>query len=224
MAGYENLPHDRHTKDKKELAHALRSALAEADPPGWTSGCGSPHPTGGYHERLVIAGSARVVIRYRDDLERTHRDDGPAEITLYRDGGLAVALWMRHDKSHREDGPSSVFESDSQDPPCFYLDNVKLGIGAFDHGVTMAAREQPFELFAAMTAEGIAPTTAVSWIAVGHALGDHDGAADLRESGASGEACLEAVRAGVEDLQVIAAVGRGELPLSWASAGLPSPS
>lgn len=219
VAGYQNLPHDPRGYGK-ELAGAMASSLAEGEASGWSTGCGSPHPVGGYHERLVIVETSMVAIVHRDDQGRRHRTDGPAEITFDRTGDLDVAVWSHHGQYHRVSGPAVVFGCNSQAPARFFLNDVEAGIGPLDHGATMAAREQPFDLFVSMTVRGVTPTAAVFWLAVGHALGDHEAAAGLREGGADAALCASAAMAGVRDVNTLAQVGHGRLPPSWAMAGL----
>lgn len=214
------LPRDYDARaSSAQVTAGLRAALAANDPRGWTSGCGTPHPSGGYHDLLVIAQQFSVMIRYRDEHSQTHREDGPAEVSFDVDACLVEATWARHGQLHREDGPSTLHADPSRHLR-FHLRDVELGEGFFTPGTTAAGRARAGADFAAMISEGDTPAQAISWLAVGAALGDPGLAQGLREAGAGADACRSATDTGITDADVVAEVGHGRLPLSWALAGL----
>lgn len=179
----------------------------------WTSGCGRPHPTGGYHRRRVTAmgrGDLQSVQVHHFDADgKEHREDGPAFVELGHRGQITLARWLRHQVSHREDGPARV--EPGAKPACdFYLEGRWLG-----------TREDGFSsgrAFADMVEAGAQPAEAVGWLEVIGALGEET-TNSLREDGVQVETACRCVGAGVLDPETIAAVARGELPISWASAG-----
>lgn len=76
---------------------------------GWTSGCGRPHPLGGYHHREVRTGRDHFEVLCLDENADRHRDDGrPAMLSISTETGLLSAIWSANGHRHRADGPTTI--------------------------------------------------------------------------------------------------------------------
>lgn len=223
---------DPEAQDQEVLA-VIEAVLAPGNErDGWEPG--SAHPTGGYFSRRVVLRerpggptSRAVVVEHRDESGDAHREDGPAVEGL-AGAGRTWQKWMRHGADHRDDGPATVFfDADGAlDRRDFAIDGHTLNSGS----TTAHAPRPPESLTAqdsaavaayydAMLAEGLEPSEAISWLALASAT-SQDVAAQMRTAGADPAAARGAALAGVVDLQSLAAVATGVLPLSWAIAGL----
>lgn len=217
IAPYADLPHDQRA-DPETVRGLIQAALSDVDARAghsWTSGDG-PHPTGGYHHRTLSVEDKHLFLRYRGADSKVHRADGPADVVMDRGGALIKAGWYHHGQHHSEFGPS-LLDARAEVAPRFHHHDAEIGDvpgASGGRGAELSVR------LAAHRAAGASAREAMSWLVVGEALDDHVGAVELREAGADADLCLQAARAGVGDLAVLAEVGHGRTPLSWAVAGL----
>lgn len=79
--------------DATELVHWLDAN------PAWTSGCGRPHPFGGYHEVSQEQAWHERYTFYWDADGKLHRTDGPAAITINGRDRLRTESWHHHGKN-----------------------------------------------------------------------------------------------------------------------------
>lgn len=193
-------------------ARAGRPAPAAPPPPsapdaqqGWVPG--TAHPTGGYdavesYVQETDSGPARYTEYTLHGVR--HRTDGPAVIRAPRDEEATNALqeWHQHGVRHRGDGPAFVASS----------------VSAYSYrGVRpeMHRRNERGDQLDHAIAHGARAENVVGWLCypehVVEALASEvDDPWDIRE----------AWDAGVKDVPTLLAVARGELPASWATAGL----
>lgn len=211
-----HLPQRANARSRGELESALLQALAAGDPPGWTPGCGQPHPTGGYTTRTLWVSQGTAEVEHRDASGARHNEAGPAYLVLDADSGLRQASWHIHGQRHRTDGPAQMIAASKLNPG-----TVRFVVeGKAVHGVRDLSEEQEASArYADLLEGGAAPGEAIAWMAVGHRAGDHEVALGLRGDGADASLCLQAVNAGVTGAATLAEVGHGRLPLSWALAG-----
>lgn len=225
-AAHPRISYDRQVSSSKARAD-FAAGLAALDDLDWAPPSGSrateaPHPTGGYHQRIVVVMGHSATVRHLDAAGDLHRGDGPAEVITYSDGAVARASWYRYDQRHNEAGPSVIF-SRHHLPPHFHTGGVELcQPTATTPRAAAVARRACLVVWAAHRAAGASAREATRWLAVGAAIGDHGAAEHLRAQGGDAQACAAAAAAGVNDALTMAEVGHGRLPLSWAIAGLPS--
>lgn len=182
-------------RDKTNFAAANRNLKA-------------PDPTGGYTRVLTrYFSDGRVSVLYGATSPTTgrdvsHRADGPAKIDLDASGRVESMEWHRDGYPHREDGPARTANPVAR----YMLEGAAVG-GASDD-----------DYVEDLVATGADPTTVVRWL---RASPDREAALEMVASGVDVVAYEKALGAGIEPGQA-AAVARGELPVSWASAGLQS--
>lgn len=195
-------------------------ALVETDPgSGWTSGCGQPHPSGGYAVREVWGEGSKTVMSHVDADGEHHREDGPAVVRWSPVGALEYAAWFRDGKLHRGDGPAVIVAGGDGEPSqasFFHRDHAggHFPILLGDDTETSSTLSR----WAGLVEEGHSPASAMGWVRLTAKAGRHV-VSDLAASGGDGELAIAAWAAGVRggDLE---AVARGELALAWAVAGL----
>lgn len=174
------------------------SALVTDD---WAEGDGA-HPLGGYDAMSIgpdPRGGGRVRTYTLDG--QLHRNDGPAVDGRDRDS-YPTQQWRIAGQLHRGDGPADV--SRSYGGPSYHWRGRRLE----------GARADVEADIAALIAAGADPKVVVGWASIERGV-----ALELLSAGAEVEACAQAWAAGVREVDALAAVGRGEMPLSWAAAG-----
>lgn len=201
----------------------VRAALEAQDAAaGWDPDSGAVHPTGGYTQRTLTARTfpeAVVMVVYRDAAGVEHRVDGPAMAHYGADGKPNAAYWFEGGQGHRVDGPARLERATKRvlAHARSYVDGHSVYHGAGREGRQGAQR------FADLVAAGRSPSEAVSWMGVEQALGADESARGAVEemvaAGCDASLAHQAAHAAVLDVEAIAAVARGELPLSWAVAG-----
>lgn len=224
-------------------ANAARAAFADLEgqvladlaASGWRPG--QVHPTGGY-DAVAVTLDAHYPLRAELVYTRggvTHRGDGPASLRYFAgDGGpsslrasssagapmLERSTYVVAGKMHRADGPSVEH---AQPPwkqmPDGSLSRESRGCDLFHldgEPVDMIART------AVQRAEtlGVWETKEVTHYLAYEAIAGKGATRALVRAGVSGKVAHDCAKAGVEDPKQILAVHAGELPLSWARAGL----
>lgn len=211
--------------DARAFAAELAQAYASSDPQGWTSGCGLPHPLGGYHSREITAEGVHpdalddspqsVVISHLDAGGRPYRTDGFAKIDI-RSYGVVGATWCADSMFVRQDGPGFLKEAmrtfDAKVP-------ASASAGFSNARGVVSESKGAYSRFVAACAAGASAAQAVEWLHVGAGIG-HDSARELQRAGGDATPIADLVGAGVLDMQTLTRVARGELPASWALAGL----
>lgn len=198
----------------------LLAVLARADAAaGWDPGSGLAHPDGGYTERSidvnVRSSNMNVVVSHRDADGEAHRDDGPAIYAYDQRGDVSYVSHDVHGVTHRDDGPATL-RPDGE--PTFSHQGEHVTIrpeGPFGDSRAYAA---PIERYHLLTGAGVSAKEATAWLRYEQDAG-YRSADDLIEAGVGAQVALACASAGVEDTEAIAAVARGELPMSWAVAG-----
>lgn len=196
----------------QQRARQVLAAYAAGDPPGWTSGCGRPHPLGGFTHRSVTGAHASIHIDHHSAGAVSHRADGPAVVEV-GPHGPTFAAWRPPDGQLRTDGPQIVTSraATARTGPLRYATFVLAGGVAVEDS-------RCYDRFAAMLAAGAPRPQALTWLPLGSMLG-HTCAETLRTAGAQPEQMRALWEGGVEDLGVFLAVAAGTLPASWAIAG-----
>lgn len=198
---------DRALVDVLAERHAAQDAAS-----GWDPSARTEHPTGGYTTRQVFATGAAVEVVYRPG-----RSDGAPARVVYDDHGKAREVeFYREGGRHRLEGPALLTKSS---PPTFFVES-QIGSVLLAAPHHSAAAKVTAARYAELEGEVGDGALALGWLRVQAAGVDGETVDELVAAGADVDRALEAARAGVLDAQTLAQVLAGELPLSWAAAGL----
>lgn len=196
------------TERERARVRVVSAALAAGHDLRWVPG--TTHPGGGY-DRVVLNECENVVSWMSSCGGLTHRDAGPAALMTALPWADLDTLYYRRGVQHRGDGPSMLSSGHGlYDGPMYQRYHYE---GVMVDLASGLVAERTGELLAA----GAARESVVGWLVF-----DHAQALALVRAGGDVTACRAMAAAGAADAELLAAAA-GELPVSWAVAGLDRP-